>query len=131
MHLSVATSERWNDRQSGDPRERTEWHRVVIYNEHLADIAERYLILDMDSSESPTHGQQEGSAWNGHFGCTCYHPLRLQPVRRPGALPWGLRGSFTWSKAASRGSPSRTTHRPRQDGTAAWWYAGSWRRFRF
>jgi hypothetical protein len=33
------------------------------------------LILDMDSSESPTHGQQEGSAWNGHFECTCYHPL--------------------------------------------------------
>jgi Transposase DDE domain group 1 len=33
------------------------------------------IILDMDSSESPTHGQQEGSAWNGHFGCTCYHPL--------------------------------------------------------
>jgi hypothetical protein len=33
------------------------------------------IVLDMDSSESPTHGQQEGSAWNGHFGCTCYHPL--------------------------------------------------------
>src|ERR687890_352925 len=33
------------------------------------------IILDMDSSESPTHGQQEGSAYNGHFGCTCYHPL--------------------------------------------------------
>jgi hypothetical protein len=33
------------------------------------------IILDMDSSESPTHGQQEGSAWNGHFRCTCYHPL--------------------------------------------------------
>src|SRR4051812_32095361 len=33
------------------------------------------IILDMDSSESPTHGQQEGSAWNGHFGCCCYHPL--------------------------------------------------------
>lgn len=33
------------------------------------------IILDMDSSESPTHGQQEGSAWNGHFGCSCYHPL--------------------------------------------------------
>src|SRR5687767_6097672 len=31
----------------------------------------------MDSSESPTHGQQEGSAYNGHFGCTCYHPLFL------------------------------------------------------
>ena len=33
------------------------------------------LILDLDSSESPTHGRQEGSAYNGHFGCTCCHPL--------------------------------------------------------
>ena len=33
------------------------------------------IILDMDSSESPTHGQQEDAAYNGHFGCTCYHPL--------------------------------------------------------
>jgi hypothetical protein len=33
------------------------------------------IILDMDCSESPTHGDQEGSAYNGHFGCTCYHPL--------------------------------------------------------
>ena len=33
------------------------------------------LILDMDSSESPVHGEQEGSAYNGHFNCTCYHPL--------------------------------------------------------
>jgi hypothetical protein len=37
----------------------------------------RVVVLDMDSSESPTHGEQEGSAWNGHFGCTCYHPLFL------------------------------------------------------
>ena len=35
----------------------------------------RKLILDLDSSVSPTHGEQEGSAYNGHFGCTCYHPL--------------------------------------------------------
>jgi len=33
------------------------------------------LVLDMDSSESPTYGSQEGSAYNGYFGCTCYHPL--------------------------------------------------------
>jgi hypothetical protein len=33
------------------------------------------LIPDMDSSESPTYGEQEGSAYNGYFGCTCYHPL--------------------------------------------------------
>ena len=35
----------------------------------------RIIVLDMDSSESPTYGEQEGSAHNGHFGCMCYHPL--------------------------------------------------------
>jgi hypothetical protein len=34
----------------------------------------KYITLDMDSSVSPTHGDQEGTAWNGHFDCTCYHP---------------------------------------------------------
>ncbi len=33
------------------------------------------IVLDIDSSVSPTHGDQEGSSYNGHFGCTCYHPL--------------------------------------------------------
>jgi len=35
------------------------------------------IILDLDSSESPVHGQQEGAAYNGHFECVCYHPLFL------------------------------------------------------
>jgi len=35
----------------------------------------RGVILDMDSSVSPTHGEQEMSVWNGHYECTCYHPL--------------------------------------------------------
>ena len=35
----------------------------------------KIIVLDMDSSVSPTHGEQEGTAYNGHFGCTCYHPL--------------------------------------------------------
>ena len=37
----------------------------------------KMIILDLDSSVSPTHGEQEGTAYNGHFGCTCYHPLFL------------------------------------------------------
>jgi len=37
----------------------------------------KYIVLDMDSSVSPIHGDQEGSAWNGHFDCTCYHPSFL------------------------------------------------------
>ena len=36
---------------------------------------DRRVILDMDSSESPVHGEQEGASYNGHFGSTCYHPL--------------------------------------------------------
>src|SRR5262249_5969288 len=35
----------------------------------------RDIVLDMDSSVSPTHGHQEMSVWNGHYACTCYHPL--------------------------------------------------------
>jgi Transposase DDE domain group 1 len=37
----------------------------------------RGVVLDMDSSVSPTHGEQEMSIWNGHYSCTCYHPLFL------------------------------------------------------
>ena len=35
----------------------------------------RGIVLDMDSSVSPTDGEQESSVWNGHYECTCYHPL--------------------------------------------------------
>lgn len=41
-NISIATSESWNDRTSGERKEKTEWHRVVIFNEHLVAIAEKY-----------------------------------------------------------------------------------------
>src|SRR5260221_10578778 len=43
VNLSVATSENWKDKNSGERREKTEWHRVVIFNENLARVAEQYL----------------------------------------------------------------------------------------
>ena len=43
VNLSVATSESWRDKASGERKERTEWHRVVIFNENLAKVAEQYL----------------------------------------------------------------------------------------
>ena len=43
VNLTLATSETWNDRQSGERKERTEWHRVVIFNDRVGDVAERYL----------------------------------------------------------------------------------------
>src|ERR1700692_2256421 len=42
-NLSVATSETWRDRQSGERKEKTEWHRVVIFNDNLVKVAESYL----------------------------------------------------------------------------------------
>ncbi len=43
VNLSVATSESWRDKNSGERKEKTEWHRVVIFNENLAKVAEQYL----------------------------------------------------------------------------------------
>ncbi len=43
VNLRLATSENWRDKQSGERKERTEWHRVVIFNENLAKVAEQYL----------------------------------------------------------------------------------------
>ncbi|SEH24649.1 single-stranded DNA-binding protein [Magnetospirillum fulvum] len=43
VSLNIATSESWKDRASGERKEKTEWHRVVIFNPNLADVAERYL----------------------------------------------------------------------------------------
>ncbi len=41
--FSIATSETWNDKGSGERKERTQWHRIVIYNDRLGEVAERYL----------------------------------------------------------------------------------------
>jgi len=43
VNFTLATSETWNDRASGERKERTEWHRVVIFNDRIADVAEKYL----------------------------------------------------------------------------------------
>ena len=52
---------------------------MAVNREMLAqrDADARAIVLDMDSSESPVHGAQEGSAYNGHFASVCYHPLFL------------------------------------------------------
>jgi single-strand DNA-binding protein len=65
VHLSVATSDRWKDRQSGDTRERTEWHRVVIFNEKLGEIAERYL---RKGSKVYLEGALQTRKWTGNDG---------------------------------------------------------------
>ena len=58
------------------------------------------IVLDMDSSESPTYGAQEGSAYNGHFGCTCYHPLfvfnQLGDLERCALRPGNVHSADGW-----------------------------------
>jgi hypothetical protein len=60
----------------------------------------RTVVLDMDSSESPTHGEQEGSSYNGHFACTCYHPLfvfnQFGDVERCALRPGNVHSADGW-----------------------------------
>ena len=64
-NLSVATSERWRDRNSGEQRERTEWHRIVIWVEGLVNVAERYLSK---GSKVYLEGQLETRKWQDQSG---------------------------------------------------------------
>jgi hypothetical protein len=60
-------------------------------------------VLDMDSSESPTYGEQEGSAYNEYFGCTCYHPLFATLVSNGGGrrVAADVRGNPDADRAAA------------------------------
>jgi single-strand DNA-binding protein len=69
VNLSVATSETWRDRASGERRERTEWHRVVIFNENLAKVAENYL---RKGSKVYVEGQLQTRKWTDQQGVEKY-----------------------------------------------------------
>jgi single-strand DNA-binding protein len=64
-NLRVATSENWRDKNSGERRERTEWHRVVIFSEGLAKIAEQYL---KKGSKVYLEGQLQTRKWQDNSG---------------------------------------------------------------
>ncbi|MDP7381685.1 MAG: single-stranded DNA-binding protein [Alphaproteobacteria bacterium] len=69
VNLSLATSENWKDRNSGERRERTEWHRVVIFNENLGRIAEQYL---RKGSTCYIEGQLQTRKWTDQQGVEKY-----------------------------------------------------------
>ena len=69
VNLSLATSERWKDRNSGEQREKTEWHRVVIFNENLGRIAEQYL---RKGSTCYIEGQMQTRKWTDQQGVEKY-----------------------------------------------------------
>ncbi len=65
VNLSIATSDSWKDKLSGERKERTEWHRVVVYNPQLAETAERYL---RKGSKVYIEGQLQTRKWEDGNG---------------------------------------------------------------
>ena len=68
-NLALATTEKWTDKQSGEKKEKTEWHKVVIYNERLADLAERYLSK---GSQIYIEGALQTRKWTDNQGVEKY-----------------------------------------------------------
>ncbi len=68
-NMSLATSETWRDKNSGERKERTEWHRVVIFNEKLGEIAGKYL---RKGSKVYLEGQLQTRKWTDQFGTEKY-----------------------------------------------------------
>ena len=65
VNLRIATSETWNDKSTGERQERTEWHQVVIMNDRLADVAERYL---RKGSKVYLEGKLQTRKWQDQSG---------------------------------------------------------------
>jgi single-strand DNA-binding protein len=65
VNLSVATSESWRDKGSGERKERTEWHRVVIFNDRLGEVAQKYL---KKGSKVYLEGQLQTRKWQDQSG---------------------------------------------------------------
>lgn len=90
VNLQIATSETWKDKQSGEKKERTEWHRVSILNEGLAGIAEKYLHK---GSKVYIEGQLETRKWTDQQGVEKYTTeVVLRPFRGEITLLDGRQG---------------------------------------
>lgn len=111
--LSVATSERWTNKGSGEKQERTEWHRVVIFNEHLVDVAERFL---RKGSKVYLEGQIQTRKWEDKDGNDRYS-TEIVLARFRGELTM-LDGKPDGEQSQRSGGGSSDDYRRAKDGTA-------------
>ena len=116
--LNLATSENWRDRASGERKERTEWHRVVIFNERLVEIAEKYL---KKGSKIYVEGQLQTRKWTDQQGQERYTTgVALQRFRgeltmldgardgaRGGAAGGGMEGGYDEGYSGGYGEAPR------------------------
>jgi single-strand DNA-binding protein len=123
VNLSVATSESWRDKTSGERKEKTEWHRVVIFNENLAKIAEQYL---RKGSKIYIEGQLVTRKWTDKDGVEKYSTevvlnrfrgeLQLLDARGDSAGSFAGGGNASQSRVPSGGGDApQSFERPELD----------------
>jgi single-strand DNA-binding protein len=114
VNFTLATSETWNDKASGERKEQTEWHRVVIMNERLADFAERYL---KKGAKVYLEGKLQTRKWTDNSGQEKYTTevllgryggelVSLDRAPNSGGEDYGSRASAAKPAAARAGASS-------------------------
>ena len=120
--LSIATSETWRDKNSGERKERTEWHRVVIFNENLVKVAKQYL---KKGAKVYLEGSLQTRKWTDQSGAEKYTTLS----RRTDHAGWPGRRRrhgrrWRWWQLWRRGRLRRW----RRHGWWWWWWLRRWSR---
>lgn len=111
VNMAVATSERWTDKRDGERREKTEWHRVVVFDQNIADVAQKYL---RKGTKVYLEGQLQTRKWTDSHGVERYTTeVVLQRFRSTltilagGQRPDGeSTGTAATGASAAAGSPS-------------------------
>ncbi len=112
-NLSIATSENWKDKNSGERQERTQWHRVVVFNEGIVGVCERYL---KKGSKVYLEGQLETRKWTDNNGVEKYATeVVLRPFRGELVMLSGRDGgddtpAYDNTPAGRRDNPAAQQH---------------------
>jgi single-strand DNA-binding protein len=101
-NFSIATSESWRDKESGERQEKTDWHNVVIFNENLAKIAEQYL---KKGSKVYVEGQMKTRKWQDQEGKDRYTTEVVLS---------GFNGTLTLLDKAERAAPEEDSYGSRK-----------------
>jgi single-strand DNA-binding protein len=109
--FSVATTESWNDKQSGERRERTEWHKVVVFNQHIAGVAERFLSK---GAKVYLEGTLQTRKWTDQQGQEKYTTEIVLPRFGTGELRMLSSRAEGGDAGEPSGRPARTTQ-PRRE----------------
>ena len=125
VNLSIATSESWRDKQSGERKEKTEWHRVVIFNDQIAKVAEQYLKKGM---KVYVEGQLQTRKWTDKDGAEKYSTevvlqkfrgeLQMLDGKGEGGSRGGDFGGYDDAPAMSGGGKKRVSEGPRESFSA-------------